>query len=207
MEQVEVDLSRVIKYQEDKCFDYYPNMIERDNCDYYIRGYFQNKRYLDVYKQELLNIFCEYRNKAIDGLLEKYPYLRNSYFIHIRRGDYIGHPLYTFDVDTYINAAISYILEKEDQKPHFYIFSNDIGYCKTYPVLENIDKTFIEDLDTLASFYSMSLCRKGGICANSTFSGWATMLNDNPEKTVIVPKKWINFDYPYEIPFDYTVSF
>jgi len=208
IDEVEVDLSRVIKCQEDKCFDYYPNIIEHPDYDYYLRGYFQNKRYLDVYKPELLQMFCEYRNKAMDGLFEKYPYLHNSYFIHIRRGDYIGHPLYTFDVDTYINVAISYILKKEkDQTPHFYIFSNDIGFCKTYPVLENIEKTFIEDLDTLGSFYSMSLCRKGGICANSTFSGWATMLNDNPEKTVIVPKNWINFDYPYEIPFDYTVSF
>jgi hypothetical protein len=53
----------------------------------------------------------------------------------------------------------------------------------------------------------MSLCRKGGICANSTFSGWASMLNDNPDKTIIVPKNWINIGYPYEIPFDYTISF
>ena len=43
--------------------------------------------------------------------------------------------------------------------------------------------------------------------SNSTFSGWATNLNTNPNKIIIVPKQWINVDYPYEIPFHFTESF
>jgi hypothetical protein len=194
-----VNSSNVIKYKEDKCFDFYDNIIEKPDSDYYIHGYFQNKKYLNTYKQELLNIFYNHRD-----LHKKDSFLTNSYFIHIRRGDYVGHPLYVFDMDAYLKCAISFLKE---EKPHFYIFSNDITFCKTYSVLDTIEKTFIEDMDTLDSLYFMSLCRKGGICSNSTFSGWASMLNDNPDKIVIVPKNWINVDYPYEIPFDYTVSF
>jgi hypothetical protein len=52
----------------------------------------------------------------------------------------------------------------------------------------------------------MSLCKKGGICSNSTFSGWASKLNTNRDKIIIVPKQWINVQYKYEIPFDYTLS-
>jgi hypothetical protein len=91
---------------------------------------------------------------------------------------------------------------------HFVIVSDDIEYCKRNFVFRNIpSKTFIDDnLNTLDSLYLMSLCKKGGICSNSTFSGWATNLNTNPEKTVVVPKQWIHIDYPYEIPFDYTVA-
>ena len=200
----DVNFTNVIQYHEDKCFNYYDNIIQRTDSDYYINGYFQNKKYLKTYKQELLNIFLEYRyiyieKKCIDFV--------NSYFIHIRRGDYVDNRLYMFDVDAYLNLAISYILKKNpEQPPHFFIFSNDIEFCKSYSVLNAIEKTFIEGMDTLESFYSMSLCRKGGICANSTFSGWASMLNKNPDKIVIVPKQWINYDYYYEIPFDYTIA-
>ena len=211
----DVDFTKAIEWKENNCFHYDSNIIEQTNKDYYLNGYFQNKKYLETYTQELLNIFCESRAKTLNveykkDIFEKYPRFTHSYFIHIRRGDYIDHPLYTFDVDAYLNLAISYILERYDnleKKPHFYIFSNDIEFCKSYSVLESIEKTFIEDLNTLDSFYCMSLCRKGGICANSTFSGWASKLNDNQDKIVIVPKNWINIDYAYEIPFDYTISF
>jgi len=100
-------------------------------------------------------------------------------------------------------------MNKEDNlHVHFFIVSDDIDYCKRNFVFNNIPrKTFIDDNpSTLESLYIMSLCKKGGICSNSTFSGWATNLNTNPEKTVVVPKQWINIDYPYEIPFEYTVA-
>jgi hypothetical protein len=70
--------------------------------------------------------------------------------------------------------------------------------------------SFIENMDTLHSIYFMSLCRKGGICSNSTFSGWATVLNrsnDSTDKIVIFPNKWINTPQKVDIPFDYTISF
>jgi hypothetical protein len=167
-------------------------------------GYFINKEYVQKAGSGFIELL---QNKEIcNGLLETYPNLETSHFIHIRRGDYVGHKLYVIDYDSYFAKAIAHILNK-DKDAHFFIFSDDIAFCKTYHVLNGINKTFVENMDTLHSIYLMSLCKKGGICSNSTFSGWATILNDSPDKTVIFPKQWINTPQKVNIPFDHTISF
>lgn len=200
----DIDFSNVITYHEPKCFDYYDNIIQQTS-DYYMEGYFQNKKFIQNYKTELLQKF---QNPSLcKEISTKYILLDESYFIHVRRGDYLNIPTYTFDRDDYFIKAINYIMHKEeDLYVHFFIVSDDIDFCKTNYIFQNIPrKTFVERINTLDTLYFMSLCKKGGICSNSTFSGWATNLNLNPEKTVVVPKQWINIDYEYEIPFDYTV--
>ena len=204
-----IDFSNVITYTESRCFDYDDNIISNSNSHYYIEGvYFQNKKYLTNYKTELIELF---QNPSIicSELSKQYILLDESYFIHVRRGDYIYNPTYSFNSDSYFINAINYIMKKEDSLyVHFFIVSDDIEYCKQNFVFHNIPrKTFMDNkMNTLDTLYFMSACKKGGICSNSTFSGWATNLNVNPEKTVVVPKQWINIDYPYEIPFDYTVA-
>jgi len=150
----------------------------------------------------------ENRIRNLGDLLSliKYPSLTDSYFIYFTRGDYVNYPLYIIDTDTYYEKAINYILEKE-KDAHFFILSDDIEYIKKYVENFKIDKTFIESMNTLETLYFMSLCKKGGICANSTFSGWGSTLNKNKEKTVIFPKNWMNAEYDYEIPFDCTMTF
>ena len=201
----DIDFSNVITYHEPKCFEYYDNIIQ-ENSNYYIEGYFQNKQYLNNYKSEVLQMF---QNQSIcKEISTKYILLDQSYFIHIRRGDYVNNPTYTLDYSHYYMNAIHYIMHKEENLyTHFFIVSDDIYFCKQHYIFRNIPrKTFVEKMSTLETLYFMSLCKKGGICSNSTFSGWATNLNPNIKKTVVVPKQWINIDYPYEIPFDYTVS-
>ena len=199
-----IDLSKVITYNESKCFDYNDSIIQH-NSDYYLTGYFQNKKYLENYKNEFLDIIKDHT--ICDNLNLTYPLLNESYFIHVRRGDYLQLEMYSFDKDNYFEKSIEYILNKEgNQNVHFFILSDDINFCKTYEKFNNINKTFINEMNTLDSLYFMSLCVKGGICSNSTFSGWATNLNCNQNKTIIFPTNFINIGYPYEIPFDFTVS-
>ena len=197
-----LDLSTLNIYYEKKCFDYNPFIIT-ENKNYLLRGFFQHKKYLEN-DIEILNLFKN--DELCNNLLLKYPLLTNSYFIHFRRGDYVNNPLFAIDIDSYYERALNYILEKE-KDAHFFILSDDIESVKKYVEKFTINKTFIENMDTLESLYIMSMCKKGGICANSTFSGWGSKLNTNKDKTVIVPKNWINLGYEYEIPFEYTIAF
>jgi hypothetical protein len=186
------------------CFEYHGEEIIGAYENYFLTGYFINKEYS---KRAGAGFIESLQNTELcNKLLETYPNLTTSYFIHIRRGDYVGHKLYVIDYDDYFTKAIEYIL-KRDKDAHFFILSDDIAFCKTYKVFNGINKTFIENMDTLHSIYFMSQCKKGGICSNSTFSGWATTLNNSPDKTIIFPSKWINTPNKVDIPFDYTISF
>ena len=194
IEDVNVD---VVHYKENECFSYDPTIITQ-KANYMLNGYFQNKKYILDFDTTLFN------TSIGSSLSLQYPLLSTSYFIHIRRGDYVNNSLYAFDQDTYYSKAIDYIL-KQDSSAHFFVTSDDSSYINTYSILQDINKTIINE-PTLETFYMMSLCKKGGICSNSTFSGWASKLNTNLDKIIIVPKQWINVQYKYEIPFDYTLS-
>jgi hypothetical protein len=190
-----IDVSKITIYNEDNLYTYNPSIIQH-NTDYLLIGYFQHKKYFDP---EILPLFKN--NEICNYLTIKYPFLKNSYFIHFRLRNYLTSEIYSFDKDTYYTKSIDYVLTIH-KDAHFYVLSDDVDFIKTYPLLNTINKTIITESDTLHSLYLMSLCHYGGICANSTFSGWGAKLNENKDKIVICPKQWINRNCEYEIPFD-----
>ncbi len=181
-------------------FQFNPNIISLfGNNDGCLFGYFQNEKYFCDYRETIYKIL---ENKEItDRLLYAYPSLPSHYFIHIRRGDYVGNHLYTIDYDTYYRSAISYVLE-QDPMAQFFIVSDDVEYCKTYSVLSNLRLTFIENMDTIDTLYFMSLCSKGGICCNSSFSWWGSYMNPNKNKIVTMPRIWMNISKPIDIYYE-----
>ena len=48
----------------------------------------------------------------------------------------------------------------------------------------------------------MSFCEKGGICANSSFSWWASYINANSKKVVTFPSKWLNNSWENDIYYE-----
>lgn len=193
MENIVVNDLELYNEDDRDCYTCTEVILDRDIL---LNGYFQNEKYFIDYKYDIIQKFTanpyyssvlKYvsENKEIGQLLTK------SYFIHVRRGDYLLHKsLYGIDYDSYYTKAIAYILER-DADAHFYITSDDMAFCKDYSVFQNIKKTFMV-LKPLESMYFMSLCYKGAICCNSTFSWWGSYLNRNPHKMVLFPSKWIN---------------
>jgi hypothetical protein len=180
------------------CFTYNDKIIECANKNgieqnIYLNGYFQNEKYFKDYKHEICNLFRN--DKILSELAKKYIHSQNSFFIHVRRGDYVNNQLYNnINLYDYLYNCIKYISTKMLLcLIHFYVVSDDIDFCKQFSMLNHheITRTFVEE-DSLNSFYLMTLCKLGGICSNSTFSWWASYLNQNNNKMVFFPKKWIN---------------
>jgi hypothetical protein len=164
------------------------------NYNIYFDGYWQSEKYFSSIKEEIRKefVFQELDDEKNLSILNK---IKNSISIsiHIRRGDYLNNKLYK-NICTleYYKRAIE-IVEKNVHNPTFFIFSNDIEWCK-----ENFNqlqkKEFINwniGKDSFKDMQLMSLCSHN-IIANSTFSWWGAWLNTNPSKIVISPTQFIN---------------
>jgi hypothetical protein len=209
---INIDLLPYYLDKPENCFQYSELKFQDDVL---LEGYFQNEHYFQFCKNELF-----YKLKSNDKYYNFFELLydddaatvieqvKKSYFIHVRRGDYVNNPhfskLYTINYDKYFTSAISYILDI-DPDAFFYVVSDDIEYCRNYHVFRNINKAFV-NLSELETLYFMSYCYKGGICSNSTFSWWGSYFNENPDKIVTFPSKWMNNDWINDIYYDGSIT-
>lgn len=165
------------------------------NDYFYYNGYFQNENYFKHYRSDVINAFSlkgkiDEKNQSVLDVIKSV----NSVSIHIRRGDYVNlesaskfHGTCSLD---YYERAINYICRKV-KNPHFFIFSDDIPW-----VIENLKLNYpytVIDFNQGKGYLDMELMKncKHNILANSSFSWWGAWLNENPNKIVIAPKKWI----------------
>ena len=162
-----------------------------------LHGFFQSEKYFSEYKTEIYSMFkMDYETNVY--LTNKYNNLENKYFIHVRRGDYLETTLQYVNLDNYYKNCLNML--PNDSK--FLIISDDIDYCKKLEIFKGDNFEFVEYENELNSLYLMSLCRMGGIAANSSFSWWGGYLNENTNKTVFFPNKWVNADWDVEIGFN-----
>ena len=165
-------------------------------------GYWQSEQYFKDIENKIRKIYSfpklDEKNKRLEEKIKN----EESISIHIRRGDYIKHPtLGGLITKEYYIKAIEYI-EKYIQNPKYYIFSDDIEWCRRELNLNNREITFInhnKDEESYKYMQLMSQC-KHNIIPNSSFSWWGAWLNKNPNKIVIAPKRWFTKEsgYRYE---------
>lgn len=161
--------------------------------DSVICGFFQSEKFFEGIEKKIEEVFV-IKEKTLEGIhtdiVEKIKQ-SNSVSVHVRRTDYLNYETFNVCGLEYYKNAFDYINNKVDS-PHFYVFSDDIDWCKTnFTGYENISFVVAEDdlNTTIADFYLMSLC-KHNIIANSTFSWWAAWLNRNNHKIVVAPDCW-----------------
>ena len=176
-------------YLKEKRSSYFDASVFK-NDDVYLDGYWQNELYFSDIREELLRDLISISSMSDLGVVYMEGIKKsNSVSLHVRRGNYLNLKNFNvLDIDYYMKA-VEYI-RKNVEKPTFYIFSDDLEWCKnSLGFLDNcifVDstKTEIDDLKL------MSFC-KHNIIANSSFSWWGAWLNQNCKKTVIAPKDWL----------------
>ena len=175
-------------YFKEKRSSYFDARVFKNNF-VYLDGYWQNELYFSNIREVLLRELSPINSMNDLGCDYLEPINKsNSVSLHVRRGDYLNlKNINVLDVDYYMKA-VEYI-RKNVEKPTFYIFSDDLDWCKnSLGFLDGctyVDRTQSE-IDDLKL---MSFCRHN-IIANSSFSWWGAWLNQNPKKTVIAPKGW-----------------
>jgi len=205
--------------QKDCNFD--PNVLKHDPA--YLIGYFQSEKYFKDIEADVRRAFTFPSRESLqlpgnlDQIIGTYQYMiehTEAIAIHIRRGDY----LLAYEThggictEAYYKTAIAYMRARFPEAV-FYIFSNDLRWAKEWfkkhyqkPDIDELDDRFciIEETDEHIGFIDMMLMSKCKhfIIANSSFSWWAAYLNDNPDKVVIAPERWLGNEDCYDIYVD-----
>jgi hypothetical protein len=174
--------------------------VLRAGDNVYLVGYWQNQEYFYDIRDKLINEFTPKNapNKKSQEVLDCIKQ-SNSVSIHVRRGDYVSNPnakifhgLATVD---YYMACAKY-LKSKDKNITFFVFSDDLEWCKNNLDLGK-ESIFVDANSDGGHDYEdmrlMSHC-KHNIIANSSFSWWGAWLNTNPSKIVCAPKTWF-LDY------------
>jgi hypothetical protein len=164
------------------------NLDTTKNWD--IGGWFHLYHYWHDYRDELLNIF-KFKDEIYDMALANINVVKNNenypiVSLHVRRGDYVQLASLNLSLDYYIEAVNKFISDGKYFK--LLVFSDDIEWCKTYIVGENV--YYSENNTNYVDMCMMTLCDHN-IIANSTFSWWGAYLNQNPNKIVICPEDYV----------------
>lgn len=208
---------RAIMYDESGYYD--PKILEFDSM--YLRGAFQSERYFADIKEEVRSTYqfpeleeMHLPSKLYESTRESLERIMGteSVGLHMYRGDSRNNEeLYDgICTEQYYEGAVRYI---QDRYPDavFYIFSNEPKWVKNWVIslmknqieegmsreeIRNLQKRFIlmdenSEQTGYLDMLLMSRCRHN-IISNSSFSWWASWLNEHPGKLTCAPSRWIN---------------
>ena len=176
-------------------FHYDPN-FENLRDQTYMIGYFQTEKYFSNIREQLRKTFrFQIKKQDLTMFFEKKIRTTNAVSLHIRRGDYVSNPkaleFHGLMSNEYYSSAIKKVQELRGQCT-FFVFSDDSDWAKNWATHHlPKDSIIVSSAETHDSdeMYLMSLCRYH-IMANSSFSWWASWLNENPDKLTIAPQSW-----------------
>ena len=174
--------------EEDKgCYNFDEDILKQPDKVIFC-GFFQSYRYFDKYKKELINCL-KFKNHIIKkGNSELKKYKKNPVSIHVRRTDYLSHPVWGDLIkEGYYKKACKFIDKNDD----VLVFSDDVNFVKEY--FKNKKNYHIIDQNEYVSLYMMTKCKQH-IIANSSFSWMGAYLSG--KENIICPNPWFPSFFP-----------
>ncbi len=162
---------------------------------FFIRGYFQTRKYYQEISDTLLNGAFELKEPSPWFKQLKRDSIQSSpVVVHVRRGDYLNEQnsfIGALSPDYFLEAISMLRQDPEMQDREIWIFSNDIPFVKG-ELEAKLDGSvrWIEPPPQSPEAESLLLLGSGSalVMSNSTFSWWAATLG-KPSR-VIAPSKW-----------------
>jgi hypothetical protein len=168
-----------MKLTVNEFLDLIQNTSVKDTPIIGIDGYFQKEQVIRPYRNEIVALLDW--GSSPQTINDKYGDLSNAFFIHYRRGDYVGTAFWR-DLDDFYLRVINRV-RTHNPNAVFYIISDDINYYRNggAPYLSECGNNivFVHGLDEIETLYLMKTCGIGGAAPNSTFSWWGLYLNYN----------------------------
>jgi len=160
------------------------------NMNWDIRGSFDLFYYWHDIRSEILKEF-EFKDVILEKAKKFIHNISDSntpiVSMHFRRTDYLQVSSLNLTLDYYWEA-LQYFIKKLSYFK-IIVFSDDIEWCKNNVIGEDI--VYSENNDQYVDMCIMTLCNHN-IIANSSFSWWGAYLNNNSEKIVICPDRYVN---------------
>jgi hypothetical protein len=138
-----------------------------------LRGYCQSERYFP----------------AVTPGIRK-TYYPNTYFIHVRAGDYLTNKVHYIDLTHYHKRTIQEI-RRHDPFAKFLVFSDDAAHAQQYMKQFRIPFKLSAVKTAKETLLEMSACA-GAICANSSLSWLGAYFQKQPRNHIYMPDRWIN---------------
>ena len=183
-------------FREDNIGPFNPSILDTPK-NVYLEGYWQSEKYFlntqDIIRQEFsLSVDLSAQSQAIAEEISN----TQAVSIHIRRGDYVldvntNERHGTCDLSYYHNCIKD--IRKKITSPHFFVFSDDPDWAIRNLKID-LPVTYVTHNDALKNHEDlclMSICDHN-IIANSSFSWWGAWLNNNQNKLVYTPSRWLN---------------
>lgn len=182
----------------------------------YLQGYWQSPKYFESIESSLREEFQMKFNLSEKGK-ELVNEIENvdSICLNVRRTDFVNiqstsQLLGFVGLDFYEKASA--LMAKKISNPRFYVFSDDISWCRdNFDFLNKFSVNFVDHSFKGNKFSEyltiMSHC-KHFIIPNSTFAWWGAWMSKNDNKIVYCPKKWFsdsirNYEASSLIPLDW----
>jgi len=166
------------------------NIAQLRSLNGYVRmkGYWQRSEYIEPYKKEILPLFALNRGIAE---MPTYADISDAYFLHVRRGDYVGNPFHELPLENYYQRAIDRI-----GGGIAYVVSNDPAWCESWQRLADVRHLIVRE-NEVDSLSLMAACGRGGVAANSSFSWWGLYLN-GVRPHMYIPERYFPHNQNYE---------
>jgi hypothetical protein len=159
----------------------------------YLDGYWQKYAFFSDYA-EVVNNEYQFSNPISNDSIPIINQIKesNSVCVIFRRGDFVDHPeLDILDLEYYYQSIT--IVRNNFPDAKFFIFSDDITWCKKYFITTQLNVVFVEECHTGKNgenYLQLIASCNHFIIPNSSFAWWGAWLGNSPNKLVIAPKKW-----------------